>query len=344
MNSKVELKRTQLYTITSEINFYKYDLYIRLPNGYDLRTAEEKYDVIYILNGQWDFGLMLSVYGSAYFDGLAPDIILVGIGWNGQETDEEAVKLGMRDFSTSVSDGVTQGGGSNFLGVIELEIIPFVEENFAANRMRCLSGSSIAAWFALFAMFHKPSLFNKYILSSPPTWFSDGLIFNFESLFSQTNNNLHAHIYISYGELEESRSMKDFINVLRNRDYKGLKIIDEEIKNVGHAANKPIGYTKGLLQIYRRDKIKLPKSDLVEYIGTYDLGGIFVRIVLREDDLELFLDDKGNGLMLFAENEVSFYTEGFVSLLTFNKNNDDKVLLTMKLRDKTFTGLKRKEL
>lgn len=344
MTPKVELKRTQRYTFTSQINYYAYDLYIRLPNSYDQREAGEKYDAIYILNGQWDFGLMLSVYGSAYFDGLAPDLILIGIGWNGQESDDEAVKYGMRDFSTFVSNEDSTGGANIFLQVLEKEIIPFVENSFSANGVRGISGGSIAAWFALFAMFHNPALFNKYILSSPPTFFANRLIFEYESSYAKTHTHLNAFLYVSYGALEESLSLKEFINVLKCRAYTDLKIIEEEIKNVGHAANKPIGFTIGLLEVYRKNKIKLSESELLRYAGVYDLGGVFVTIKSKEDYLELFLDANGDGLVLFAENETSFYTEGLVSRLTFKTSNDDQILLTLKLRDKTFSALKRNEL
>ncbi|GAB2978890.1 hypothetical protein GCM10027049_13140 [Mucilaginibacter puniceus] len=254
INPKVELKRTQIYTLQSRVNNQKYDLYVRLPNGYEEFDGDRTYDVLYILNGQWDFGLMLSIYGSCQYDGLLPEMILIGIGWTGQETDEEAQKLSMRDYSAFVADGQLRGGAPEFLNVLENEIIPFVENKFATNDNKYLSGSSIAAWFALFTAFYNPQLFSKYILSSPVTSFANGLIFYFEELFSKDATDLDAYIYISYGELEPNQPIKDFIKTLNNRRYKSLKIIEEEISAVGHAGNKPIGYTKGLVQAFKQLK------------------------------------------------------------------------------------------
>lgn len=255
MSARVELKRTQLYTIHSEINFEKYDLYVRLPNSYDKRTAEDKYDALYILNGQWDFGLMLSVYGSLAFDGLLPDMILIGIAWHGQETDDEARECGQRDFNATIgANGEPRGGAVKFSNILENEIIPYVENNFQTSNTRTLSGSSIAAFFGFFALFHKPALFNKYVLSSPPTWTSNGLLFHLESLFSQAaNNDVNAKIYVTYGSLEETLPIKKFLDVLISRNYKNLSIVHEEIENTGHAGNKPIGYTKGLIHVYKKE-------------------------------------------------------------------------------------------
>lgn len=254
IHPRVELKGTQIYKVHSKINNQQYDVYVRLPNGYNERVEGKTYDVVYILNGQWDFGLVLSIYGNCRYDGQLPEMILIAIGWTGQETDEEAQKLSMRDFSAYVEDGQLRGGASAFVGALEKEIIPFVENTFATNGNRCLMGSSIAGWFSLFAALYSPKLFTKYILSSPITAFANGLIFYFESLFSKDYTDLNAFIYISYGELEPNQPIKDFIKVISSRGYKNLKIVEEEISGVGHAGNKPIGYIKGLLCTYNQNK------------------------------------------------------------------------------------------
>jgi uncharacterized protein len=251
---KVELKETELHTIKSKINNQGYDIYVRLPAGYKERTESKTYDTVYILNGQWDFGLMMSIFGNCRYDNLIPEMILIGIGWTGQEADDEVQKLSRRDFSAFVEDGHLHGGATSFVTVIEKEIIPYVENSFATNDNRCLYGSSIAAWFALFAAFYTPNLFNKYILSSPVTAYANGLIFYLESLFSKDATDWDAFIYISYGEFEPTQPIKDFIKVISSREYKGLTIIAEEIGGVGHAGNKPIGYIKGLLQAYKQSK------------------------------------------------------------------------------------------
>ena len=38
-----------------------------------------RYPVLYVLDGQWDFKLMLSVQGGLAYDGFVPDMIIVGI-------------------------------------------------------------------------------------------------------------------------------------------------------------------------------------------------------------------------------------------------------------------------
>ncbi len=251
---KVELKKTEVHTIKSKINSQGYDIYVRLPTGYEERTEGTTYDTLYILNGQWDFGLMMSIFGNCRYDNLIPEMILIGIGWTGQEADDEVQKLSRRDFSAYVEDGQLRGGANSFVSVIEKEIIPYVESKFATNANRCLYGSSIAAWFSLFVAFYAPNLFNKYILSSPITAYANGLIFYLESLFSKDATDLEAFMYISYGEFEQTQPITDFVKAISSRGYKGLKIIEEKISGVGYAGNKPVGYLKGLLQAYKQNQ------------------------------------------------------------------------------------------
>jgi hypothetical protein len=58
---------------------------------------------------------MLSVYGNYRYDRQLPEIILLAICWSGQETDEDAQKLSMRDYSAFVADGQLRGGASAFV-------------------------------------------------------------------------------------------------------------------------------------------------------------------------------------------------------------------------------------
>jgi len=54
----------------------------------------------------------------------------------------------------------------NFLEFIEKELIPEVEKRYTIEE-RILFGHSFAGGFTLYAMIHRPGLFDKYIASSP---------------------------------------------------------------------------------------------------------------------------------------------------------------------------------
>lgn len=50
-----------------------------LPGGYAAST--KKYPVVYLMDSQWDFPDLKSIYGQQYFDGFIPELIVVGVTW-----------------------------------------------------------------------------------------------------------------------------------------------------------------------------------------------------------------------------------------------------------------------
>jgi predicted alpha/beta superfamily hydrolase len=67
--------------ISSVIPGQVYELQILLPGGY--KNSNKKYPVVYLMDSQWDFPLVKSIYGQQYYDGFIPELILVGITWGG---------------------------------------------------------------------------------------------------------------------------------------------------------------------------------------------------------------------------------------------------------------------
>lgn len=72
--SRVTLPNSEVRTLKSARTGRTYDLYIRLPEGY---ASNRKYPVLYLLDGQWDFKLLDSIYGGLYYDQFIPEIIIV---------------------------------------------------------------------------------------------------------------------------------------------------------------------------------------------------------------------------------------------------------------------------
>lgn len=78
---KVPTMGSEMRTLKSADTGREYDLYIHLPSA---PVAGKKYPVIFVLDGQWDFKLMDSVYGGLYYDRFVPEMIIVGITYSGE--------------------------------------------------------------------------------------------------------------------------------------------------------------------------------------------------------------------------------------------------------------------
>ena len=177
----VEIPNSHLERITSSIVGQEYDLYINLPGNY--RDTSKTFPVIYLLDAQWDFSLVTSIYGQQYYDGFIPAAIIVGITWGGKNPNHDSLRA--RDLTPTNNKQIPQSGNAkNFLASIKSEIIPFIETRYRTTHDRTLMGSSFGGLFTLYALFHETRVFNRYVLTSPALGWDGEEIYSDEKRYS----------------------------------------------------------------------------------------------------------------------------------------------------------------
>ncbi len=66
------------------------------------------------------------------------------------------------------------GGGEDFLTFLTTELIPYIENKYATNGYRVISGQSNSGFFVLYALLNAPDSFDAYLAGSPMIgWDSD---------------------------------------------------------------------------------------------------------------------------------------------------------------------------
>jgi predicted alpha/beta superfamily hydrolase len=63
----------------------EYELHIHLPRFYD--KVNRKFPVLFVVDSQWDFPLINSIFGSQYYDGFIPEIVIVGVTWDNKDVN-----------------------------------------------------------------------------------------------------------------------------------------------------------------------------------------------------------------------------------------------------------------
>jgi hypothetical protein len=151
----VELKGTQLLKFKSGINSQNYEIYLELPKSYN-DSINKRYPVLYVLDGQWFFPSIIETRESMHYEGYLPEMIVVGIGW-----PDKFHANRNRDFFPANTQNSTLGGGApSFLKVLKDEIIHFVDSTYRSDKTNnILQGQSAGGAFALYALFHDPTLF-----------------------------------------------------------------------------------------------------------------------------------------------------------------------------------------
>lgn len=248
------LSRTEVRTVADPQSDRVYDLYIRVPLGYDA-DREDGYPVIYLNDGPYTF---LVAAGAAHLPMNARVVersILVGLSFaNGENGMDSRV----RDLTPSVDPGWDRrtGGAPAYLEFFRSQVIPTIERAYNADpARRILSGQSLGGSFGAWVLLTEPELFSGYILTSPSLWYDDHMIFELETAFAEAHDDLPAQVYVATGALETpGRSTRHdlagdqerFAERLASRDYPSLRLRSEIIDGGRHETTFPQGFVRGL--------------------------------------------------------------------------------------------------
>jgi hypothetical protein len=242
----VTLPGTQIRTLTSRATGTTYDLYVSVP-GDAAANPGRRYPVVYLLDGQWDFKLLLAIHAGLRYDGVVPDLIIVGITYHGDDVDYDARRA--VDLTPVPDPGHPGSGGApKFHAFLERELLPYVESRYPADSARrVLLGSSFGGLFGLYALLTRPTLFSGYVVGSPSVTYGERAAFALERAYAASHRELPARVYLAVGGIEGlATPVAEFARVLRERRYQGLELETHVVAGERHSGNRPEGFNRGL--------------------------------------------------------------------------------------------------
>jgi predicted alpha/beta superfamily hydrolase len=246
------LRGTEVRPLPRSSNGRDYLLYIGLPASYESHR-EKRYPVLYLCDGYWDFALVKGFYGNLVYDKVVPEFIVVGFSYQGESPDYETLRV--RDYTPVAERGgwaasKDPGHASEFLTVLEKEIVPFVERSYRADPgYRVLGGSSLGGLFALYVLFTKPELFQGYIAPSPAVHWADDWLLSQEAQFAAAHPQARARLFMSGAGAEAP----DFLAAVQRMDaqlkahaHQGLSYEFRLVEGERHAGTKAESYNRGV--------------------------------------------------------------------------------------------------
>ncbi len=319
---RVEIPGSQLRKITSAIVGQEYDLYIHFPRGYG--RNDQKHPVLYVLDAQWDFPLVTAIFGSQFYDGFLPGLVIVGITWGGKNPNHDSLRA--RDLTPNNAAALPQSGGApKFLAFIKQELVPFIASQYHVSDDRTLMGSSFGGLFALYALFTETELFRRYVLTSPALGWANEGIYTFEKNYAAKTSRLSARLFMAVGELEDVAGFQKFVDQLKARNYQGFSLQTRVLENTGHSGTKAEGYTRGLQFVFARPSLKLEAAILAQYAGAYQLNPETKILIFMENDHLVAQGPYNAKLVLHAETEQDFYVPGQYLFARFKKDEKGRV-------------------
>lgn len=232
--TEVIIPRTETIRLHSSAGDRDYNIYISLPDAYSFSPVA--YPVVYLLDGDITF-IWATEYSRWLSSGdVLPEMIIVGIDNSSRRS---------RDLLPEYE------GVGKFLTFIQEELIPYVDDNYRTKPTdRTLAGVSDGGLFTLYALFHSPETFNRYIVTTPALS-RDDLIFKYEGEFASNHSELPVKLFLSIGGRENTIHLKELFERLEGRNYDGLDMNMVVIEDQGHVTTIIQGFIDGLRAVFR---------------------------------------------------------------------------------------------
>lgn len=210
-----QLRNSRVYsTVLKEYR----DVKVLLPNEYD--DTHYKYPTIYLLDAETNFDMGIEVLSFLMDNHFIPPHIVVGLPNTDRFRDMTPV-----DSIMNKNIYKTRGGADNFIKTLELDIFPFIAENFRVSTQRLVMGHSYSGLFVVHAFSTRPDLFDKFLAFSPILWWNNKAIVNDVDQFLSNNSSIRKWLFISFAEeaTEMLISCKSLISSLETKAPPDLK-------------------------------------------------------------------------------------------------------------------------
>lgn len=334
---QVTIPGSEVRKITSKIvDGQEYDLQIALPSGY--ANSDKKYPVVYLMDSQWDFPLVSTIYGEQYFDGFIPEIIIVGITWGGKNPNPDVLRA--RDYTpTNEGRGVQTGGADKFLDFIKSEVFPFMDANYRVdNSNKTLMGCSLGGLFTMYSLFTHPTMFNNYIAASPAIGWDKEIMYAYEKNYSENKNTPPAKLFMTIGDVERNvPNFEKLTSHMQNKKYSSLQFCSKILENTGHSGTKSETYARGLQYVFAKPNIKVADGVLKQYVGTYQSTN-GNKMELKTENYQLVLINNQNNIyFLNASSNTSFYSKSEFLNIEFDTKNPNNFKLNSYGNSELFT-------
>ena len=243
---------TEARTLFSTIRGREYRLSVALPDSY--KTSTQAYPVIYVLDGDYNFGVAAGLTRFSNWFRKVSELIIVGIGYDMETPDEFAALRDLAFDIPGVPGASSESVSHLFLDALTQEMIPFINANYRTIPSdRCLQGYSSGGFFVLYALFRQPDAFQRYISGSAILKSTYDYWIHHDAQLAARNGSNPIQLYLSVGELEEDDipNFRRFVTVLEQGNYPGLTVSSEIYAGEGHGAEGiALTYLHGIARVY----------------------------------------------------------------------------------------------
>ncbi|MFN3538321.1 MAG: alpha/beta hydrolase [Brevundimonas sp.] len=264
---------------------YDHEVQVVLPASYDV-SGDRTYPVLWVLDSPLMTRTVVGVLDTLVMGNHAPEMIVVSIG---SPAEEGLAGLGRRvmDFSPPGPDYFPpepQGEAwralaplpqfphkaDDFLAFLVDELRPQLAQRYRFSGDHALFGHSAGGMFAAYALFQRPGAFGKVIIGSPYLNGVRGAVFDAETAYAATHDDLDASLFIGVGGDETDEyflaisgivsSATRLSETLHMRGYPSLDVRTRIFAGEDHYTVVPRIISEGVRHLWAEDAAELPSS------------------------------------------------------------------------------------
>jgi predicted alpha/beta superfamily hydrolase len=276
----VSIPNSEVRILYSKSVGQEYRILVSLPSYPNYAESNEMYPVLYVLDPNILFGWVTDLvrlsaflraveYPTSGF--VPPNLIVVGISYPTTLQPKLAFSLRTRDQTPTNNPDIDKlwggpsGGAKNFLRFIRDELMPCINSNYRTDPTdSTIVGHSLGGLFALYVLFHEPDTFRRYVVSSPSLWYDRKVTFEYESEYASRHTELRAKLFLSAGATEEleaeeahmTSNLKEFAEILRQRNYVGVELKSHIFEDEGHLSVQGAAVCKGISSVFSESNTK----------------------------------------------------------------------------------------
>jgi len=270
------------YKINSKVLGQVREIQIYLPDSYT--SSDEKYPVLYILDGQWYFSSGVAIQKSLRNPDAIPEMIVVGI--------KNSNPLRRTLFS---SDSDT------FTSFLKNEVISFVDSNYRTTKERVIFGWEAAAYYISEIILKEKDLFSGAIITNGG-YASEEIVKEFSA-----DKEIYLYMANSRKDIFHISNSEAFNDILKQNNPKNLQWKYELFKDEFHETLPHLAIYKGIRYYYHNHN-SLIFEDIESYINA---GGIPYLKSYFKERAERFGGD----------GKINNATKDLLIWLAWNRNN-----------------------
>lgn len=186
------------------------------------------------------------------WDGMLPDMIVVGVGKQISSLDEWWPVRG-RDYApVALSASPGSGHADEFRDCLREELIPYVEQHFRTDPSdRTLWGHSLGGAFVLHLLLQPDTTFQRCIATSPAVVLDGQRLIDIDDVADAEALSTTV-LFVSAGSLDEDHlpHIEAVRDALRLRDNRGLQFNYALLEGQHHISAAPGGFLTGIQSVF----------------------------------------------------------------------------------------------